>query len=121
MVYIETVADNGSAVYFDIHATERFAEGVRISGTIGDGQYEGEVLVECGEIADVTFADAWLGGEGYREFMARCDLDSLRQALLDVVSGLSLFPTRRDAPHSNKGVQRGLGIAETGPFWRGVA
>lgn len=121
MVYVQTVAEDGSAVYFDIHTAERIAEGVRVSGTIGDGQYEGEVLVECGVVTDVTFADAWLGGEGYREFALRCDLDNLRRSLLEVVTELPMSAVRRDIAHGNKASQKGIKIAETGPFWRGVA
>ena len=65
MIYIGTTQDNGSAIYFDIHAAERQGRGMRFCGTLGDGSYEGEVLVEVGSNDCVTFADAWLGGYGF--------------------------------------------------------
>ncbi|MBW2504239.1 MAG: hypothetical protein JRE16_06675 [Deltaproteobacteria bacterium] len=89
MLYIDSLDIGGSAVYIDIHSVERSADGMRICGTLGDGLYEGEVLIETGALSDVTFADTWLGGAGFRDFLERCDLERLRQALLATVGTIS--------------------------------
>lgn len=117
MIYVGTTTDNGSAIYFDIHAAERLGRGVRISGTIGDGSYEGEVLVEIGRTDSVTFADAWLGGFGYSEFANRCNLDLLEDALLDAVSEMPVFHTQRSQPHGINRLNQGSSVSEDSPVW----
>ncbi len=119
MIYIGTTEINGSAIYFDIYATERQGRCVRISGTIGDGCYEGEVLVEIGHNDSVTFADAWLGGPGFSEFIDRCGSDVLQSALLESVREMSLFQTRRSQPHGNSTSYTGT-IAESSPVWQNL-
>ena len=81
MIYIGTNAINGSAVYFDVYSAEVQGHGMRISGTIGDGCYEGDVLVEVGRSDCVTFADAWLGGSGFAEFLSRCGAEARRRQM----------------------------------------
>jgi hypothetical protein len=121
MVYIGTTAEDGSAVYFDVRSIERCTDGIRVTGTIGDGQYEGEVLVELGSSSEVTFVDAWLGGLGYREFITRFDREVLQQDLLDSLRSIPLLGLRRVLPHGHQGL-RGAGYADdNGPLWRGVA
>ena len=117
MIYVGTTRDNGSAIYFDIHSAERSWRGVRISGTIGDGCYEGEVLVELGRNEAVTFADAWLSGEGFREFIDRCDLLNLESDLLDSVREMPIFHSSRMQPHGPHRVVRCSVIAEELPLW----
>ena len=118
MIYVGTTRDNGSAIYFDIHSAERSWRGVRISGTIGDGCYEGEALVELGRSESVTFADAWLGGEGFSEFIERCDQLSLENCLLDSVREIPIFHPSRIQPHGPHREGRGVVIAEDLPLWR---
>lgn len=118
MIYIGTTECNGSAIYFDIYAAERQGRGMRISGTIGDGCYEGEVLVEVGRNDSVTFADAWLGGSGFTEFMERCSSDVLKKALLDSVRELPIFHSRACQPHSHALPCVGTIVSESLPFWR---
>ena len=117
MIYIGTTQDNGSAIYFDIHAAERQGRGMRISGTVGDGCYEGEVLVEVGRNDCVTFVDAWLGGTGFREFIDRCSGGDLEEALLDSVRGMPIFQSRNDQPHWNSGFCSVGQLREPGPLW----
>lgn len=121
MVYIGTTSYDGGAAYIDVHAAERSADGLRISGTIGDGQYEGDVLVEFGRTEEVTFVDAWLGGSGYREFAARFDLDRLQKDLLASLRGMGLLGFRQDAPHIERPVRSVAGVAGPGPLWEGAA
>lgn len=118
MIYIGTTQNNGSAIYFDIYSAEREGRGVRISGTVGDGSYEGEVMVEVGRNDSVTFADAWLGGEGFSEFIARCGSELLESALLDSVREMPIFHARRIQPHTNS-LPYGESIAsEPLPVWK---
>ena len=117
MIYIGTTQDNGSAIYFDIHAAERQGRGMRFCGTLGDGSYEGEVLVEIGSNDCVTFADAWLGGSGFRAFMDRCSAEVLERALLDSVREMPFFQSRPSQPHSHSFPCLGSGIAESLPLW----
>lgn len=117
MIYIATTEADGSAIYFDIHATERRQSGLRVSGTVGDGGYEGEVLVETGRDAVVTFADAWLGGLGFREFLDRCDVDMLERALIESVQSLNLPHGRRGASRRRVGAFGNSRLAESGPAW----
>lgn len=119
MIYIGTTESNGSAIYFDIYATERQGRNMRISGTIGDSCYEGEVLVEIGRNDSVTFADAWLGGSGFSEFIDRCGSDVLESALLESVREMPLFQTRRSQPHGNSTSYAGT-IAESLPVWQNL-
>lgn len=118
MIYIGTTESNGSAIYFDIHFSERQGRGVRISGTIGDGCYEGEVLVEVGCCDSVTFADAWLGGSGFTEFIDRCGFDVLESALLESVREMPFFHARRSQPHGNSMAYTGAFVSEASPVWQ---
>ena len=117
MVYIGTTKNSGSAIYFDIYSAVRQGRGMRISGTIGDGCYEGEVLVEVGRSESVTFADAWLGGSGFVEFLDRCGSDVLEQALLDSVREMPLLHARRSQPHCNRLTYGGTLVSEPDFTW----
>ncbi len=117
MIYIGTTENNGSAIYFDIYAAERQGRGMRISGTIGDGCYEGEVLVEVGRNDSVTFADAWLGGSGFSEFMDRCNADVLESALLESVREMPLLHVRRSLPNGNSLAYASTVVSESSPVW----
>jgi len=118
MIYIGTTEDCSSAIYFDIHAAEQQGRGVRLSGTIGDGRYEGEALVELGRTESVTFADAWLGGAGFAEFLERCGGCQLEESLLDAVRELPLFHARPCLPHGNASPSASSLIAESTPRWQ---
>ena len=118
MIYIGTTESNGSAIYFDIYATVRQGRGMRISGTIGDGFYEGEVLVEVGRNDSVTFADAWLGGAGFTEFIDRCNSDVLKKALLESVREIPFLHVRCSQPHGNTLDCSGSVVSESATVWR---
>lgn len=117
MIYIATTENNGSAIYFDIHSAERQGRGMRFSGTVGDGCYEGEVLVEIGRSESVTFADAWLGGSGFAEFLDRCASTRLEDALLESVREMPFFCSRPSQPHGNSGNPQGPLVAESSTVW----
>ncbi|MGK2906419.1 MAG: hypothetical protein ACSLFH_08765 [Desulfuromonadales bacterium] len=117
MIYIGTSENSGSAIYFDIYAAERQGRSLRISGIIGDGCYEGEVLVELGRSESVTFADAWLGGAGFVEFLHRCGSDVLKQALLESAREMPLLHARRSQPHGNRLTSVGTLVSEPAFTW----
>lgn len=94
MIYIGTTNFDGRAIYFDIYSHESASCALNISGTIGDGFYEGEVLIELGKHESVTFADEWLGGQGFSEFLSRCDVSAVKQSLIDSVYEISDCSTR---------------------------
>lgn len=117
MIYIGTSGSNGSAIYFDVYSAERQGRGMRISGTIGDGCYEGEVLVEVGRSDCVTFADAWLGGSGFAEFLSRCGADMLERALLETVRAMPPLHARRSKPHGGGKAPAENLACEPSPVW----
>jgi hypothetical protein len=100
MIYIGTTETDGSAIYFDIYAVERQGSTVCFSGTLGDGSYEGEVLVELGDDC-VTFADAWLRQGEHAAFIERCGGLPIETALLDSVREAACFRPRRRRPHTH--------------------
>ena len=117
MIYIGTAEADGSAIYFDIHAAERQGRGLCFSGTVGDGCYEGEVLVEVGRNEEVTFVDAWLGGSGFSDFIARCGTEILKSSLLEVAREMSPFRMRCTAAHGKVQPHGEAVVAETPPVW----
>jgi hypothetical protein len=116
MVYIGATTNSGSAIYFDAYAVERQGRARRISGIIGDGCYEGEVLIETGCGDCVTFADAWLGGSGFAEFLSGCGADVLERALLDTVREIPAL-LHRGKPHGNGKAALCTHVSETSMKW----
>ena len=119
MVYIGTTGQDQQGIYLDMHAIDRDGNDLRVSAIVGDGTYEGEVLIESGQQNQVTFADAWLGGEGLGEFLQRCGQAWLESALLESIR--TAFPESAQAlrPHSRR--RRSWipeRLAESGPVWR---
>jgi hypothetical protein len=122
MIYIGATENSSQAIYLDIHSIEHLRCGTRVSAVIGDGCYEGEVLIECGEQTAVTYADAWLGGDGLDDFLQRCGKHWLREQLVASVTdrvALTCLPSRQPGrkfrPHQSPRPR--AQIAETQPFW----
>jgi len=120
MIYIGTTRDSSSAIYFDIHATERRGRIVCISGTIGDGCYEGEALVELGRTDEITYADAWLGGDGFQDFISRCDLDLLENTLIETLREMPTRYAQRRRPHRLSRIIHSPAVAESQTGWNRV-
>lgn len=95
MVWLGISAENGAAVYLDIHDIERrslWGELVyAVSATLGDGQFEAQVLVEIGGSVEITLADPWVSAQQAREFFARVGLERLRQAVCEAVLGMRVM------------------------------
>ncbi|PNU20887.1 hypothetical protein C2E25_04660 [Geothermobacter hydrogeniphilus] len=109
MVLLNSVTETGQVLYLDIWKREKSraaAGGELVSGILGDGSYEGEVLVEItAGRCELTFLDQHLDPLALKDFFARVDreqlLEDLQEALLPTSdgarnNGLPLF--RRDAP-----------------------
>ncbi|GAB4169166.1 MAG: hypothetical protein Tsb0017_16230 [Geothermobacteraceae bacterium] len=104
MIWLDLANEQGQELYFDAWKRERCRKGSGelISGLIGDGSYEGEVLVELAERGcELTFVDRFLAPESLGAFLGRVSLDRLRQALEDSLAGsgeLALGRRRSDPP-----------------------
>lgn len=81
MVTIETGTATGATLYLDIHHAELTPAGVRLCAILGDGWYEGEVILEVGEEIALTFADLYLDEGKIRPFLRRTDRGELERAV----------------------------------------
>jgi hypothetical protein len=126
MVWLDVADNNGNALYFVTDRIERLsgmgAEGFTISGILGDGGYEGEVIVEVGENPRVTFVDAWLARGDFSRFVASIDRERVSAALTEVAAGLTgeWGAQGNTTPRGGRGERPGR-IAEDRPSWREVA
>lgn len=87
----------GETVYLDIHHAEwRQSAGTprwSVSALLGDGWYEGEVLIEAGERVDVTFADEWLGRPQIGDLFNRVGRETLLSAIREALQAHRLEGT----------------------------
>ena len=145
MICLTVEHATGSPLYFDIHHVARQCRGedesYLVSGTLGDGLYEGEVLVEKGDIECVTFADDFLAPGMVAELFARIDrqevVDRLSEAVREMTFCIDRFPAlegrlreRVVACHvgeltfamkslgESPQLELPLGVAEGSPVWR---
>lgn len=88
MLVLPLREQNGAAIYLDIHHVEWRQKGgawqYAVSALLGDGWYEGEVLIEAGDRVQLTFADEWLGGGEIRDLFRRVSRESLQQAVREL-------------------------------------
>ena len=95
MSYIGNQADGGCGIYLDVHNMERNRRGTRLVGIIGDGHYEGEVIVEMLERPEITFVDElWGDRSGLRAFFDRHGEEKIRADLRQAMSVST--PQRRE-------------------------
>ena len=126
MVWLDVAGYDGNALYFVTDRIERLSgmrtEGFTVSGILGDGGYEGEVIVEVGENPQVTFVDAWLARGDFSRFVASIDRERVSAALTEVAAGLTgeLSSQGITSPRSGRG-ERSARIAEERTPWRAVA
>lgn len=83
MIYLCNSEQGNLAVYLDVHALERQERGFALSGILGDGHYEGDIMVEVGVEVDITFADLWLNRAGLETFFDRIDRGTVESALAE--------------------------------------
>ncbi len=117
MVWLDVAGENGCGLYFEIIGMEpRREKGgsiLAVTGLVGDGHYEGQVLIEEGHQVSVTFVDEWLGAGDLHDFFANVDRQVVERALKEVLAGMSLeekvhsitdevlplFASRSENPH----------------------
>jgi len=129
MIVLHLEQEVAASPYFIVHHLQRRSEGPHgwvVSGTLGDGWYEGEVAVEIGSRQAVTFADDWFAPAVLAEFFQRVDREQLCSALYQALTAVSEDPptaraaTRRQSPHWHGAAEHGL-IASGEPCWSAVA
>ncbi len=102
MIWLDMTAENGRTLYLDIRSIEsRRLHGdtvFAISGILGDGQDEAEVLMDVGRQVEVIFVDEWLNNGRHLGLFARVDRDELVRVLIESASRMSFciesFPVR---------------------------
>lgn len=119
MVWLNLTDEKGSSLYLDIRGIEprgRKGEAVyAITGVLGDGLFETEVLVEVGAQVEVTFIGDALSCWRQPELLRQVDGEALAAALAETVAGLAFclesFPSLEGRPR-----QRVTGY-RTGGHW----
>jgi len=93
MIWLDMTEENGSAFYLDIRGIEprrRRGETLyAISGVLGDGRNEAEVLVDVGSEVEVVFVDEWLNKGRLRDLFSRVSREELVSALVESAAGIS--------------------------------
>lgn len=130
MIVLQLEQEVAASPYFVAHHLQRGSAGVGswvVSGTLGDGWYEGEVTVELGARSDVTFADEWFDPAALQEFFGRIDRDQICGALLQVLATgrlqracCGLGQSQHLAQHPAPGLGHGL-LGSGDPGWAAVA
>ena len=106
MIHLNLAVQDEMAVYLDVQGIEArhesAGEGFALTGTLGDGLYEGEVLLEIGEKVEVTFIDEWLGCAELNRFFRRVEREALDSALAEAVAEMRFcidsFPALEGKP-----------------------
>lgn len=113
MIVLSLEQEVAASPYFIVHHVQRRTEGTPgwvVSGTLGDGWYEGEVAVEVGSRQAVTFADDWIAPAVLAEFFQRVDREQVCDALYRALAEVS---EDRRTPPAAASRQR--------PHWHGAA
>ncbi|MDX9710454.1 MAG: hypothetical protein RBT64_12960 [Trichloromonas sp.] len=125
MVWLDVTGNDGNALYFVTDRIERRLSaaggGFTVSGLLGDGCYEGEVLVEVGETSAVTFVDDWLARADFSRFAARIDRARVGVALAELAKGLAAELTGGERSRRGRRMERSGRVQEPVPTWRAVA
>ncbi len=115
MICLSVAENTHATIYLDVHHVEknsRNPETFSVSGTLGDGPYEGEVLLEISDDVEVTFVDSWMDQKSLRRFFDRNGREmvcaALREAANSMVFRLENLPTS-EKPASEKVVAFGPG------------
>jgi len=100
MIYLDSLlTDEGLGVYFEIYSIEQRQEMTLVTGMVGDGYYEGGLLLEVGDRVELTFFDEWLGGDGLSAFFRRYGNESLRRSIVmassELIDCYKTIPSRR--------------------------
>lgn len=87
MIALDLEKDAASALYLDVHHVEMTAtRELRLCALLGDGWYEGEVLIEVGAQVRLTLADLYLDEASIRPFLERVGREPLERAIAAAVT-----------------------------------
>lgn len=106
MIYLDMVEGEDRGIYFDIQAVEQRGSNQEtvyaLTGTLGDGACEEQVLVELGRQVEVTFVDAWLGRRsGVALTAEKDDLETALAASLErLLFCVENFPSLEGKPRA---------------------
>lgn len=106
MIWLDMTEENGRGLYLDIRGIEpRRLRGdtvFSISGVLGDGQDEAEVLLDVGNEVEVVFVDEWLSKVRQGGLFARLSREELVKSLAERASEMSFciesFPALNGKP-----------------------
>lgn len=88
MVWLQETTTAGHGLYFEIRSLEKqMKHGIPVAivtATLGDGSYEGDVLVEFGVSTDVCFVDHWLDPDALKTFFEQIDHQRLQDEIVAV-------------------------------------
>ena len=106
MIWLDMTEENGRGLYLDIRGIEpRRLRGdtvFTISGVLGDGQDEADVLLDVGNEVEVVFVDDWLNKVRQGGLFARVSREDLVGALVERAAGMSFciesFPALEGRP-----------------------
>ena len=92
MICLSVAETTGSPLYLDIHHRERRLRHGRplhaLSATLGDGSYEGEVLLEISDRVEVTLVDEWLDPSRLAGLFSRMGREEIVRLLLEAAATL---------------------------------
>lgn len=130
MIVLQLEQEVAASPYFVARHLQRGSGGAGswvVSGTLGDGWYEGEVTVETGSRSEVTFADEWFDPAALQGFFDRIDRDQVCSALFQVLAGgrlqgacCGLGQSQRPAHHPASELSHLL-VGSGDPGWAAVA
>jgi hypothetical protein len=93
MIWLDMTEENGRGLYLDIRGIEpRRLRGdtvFTISGVLGDGQDEADVLLDVGNEVEVVFVDDWLSKVRQGGLFSRVSREDLVGALVERAAGMS--------------------------------
>ncbi len=85
MFVLDLDREVSASPYFVPHSLQRnLADGDSwvVSGTLGDGWYEGEIALETGFCSRITFADEWFAPSLLKDFLNRYGREEIHRALI---------------------------------------
>lgn len=93
MIWLDICDENGRTLYLDIRSIEprqhRNKMKFALSGVLGDGLDETDVLIEIGQQVEVIFVDEWLHSGRHSDLFSRVDRDALLKVLIDRTASMS--------------------------------
>jgi len=103
MIYIGTDSESGGGIYLDVHTVVRSRRGQELTAVIGDGHYEGEVLIALGARLEVTFVDAlWGDASGLRSFLEHYGEEKIRADLRHTLTSFNVDGANSDSGRGSR-------------------